>query len=154
MHNPELLILDEPFSGLDPVNTHIIKKVLNMLVKNGCYIILSAHQMSIVEEFCENILLLDKGIPVLQGNLSDIKQSYSNQHVLIKTNYDITNLLPSGITVVEKISDSYTLKFSNIEEANSLLRDLLNKNIPINKFEILEPSLEEIFVKRLTIKSQ
>jgi len=149
VHNPELLLLDEPFSGLDPVNTHIIKKVLNMLVKNGCYIILSAHQMHIVEEFCEDILILDKGNAVLQGKLPEIKHSYDKHHALIKTTTDISNLLQSDIKIEQQISNSYKLKFSNIQEINALLGTLLAENVYISKFEILEPSLEEIFVEKV-----
>lgn len=142
-------MLDEPFSGLDPVNAHIIKKVLQMLVNNGTYIIMSAHQMYIIEEFCQDILILDKGYSVLRGNLDEIKNSYRNQHAIIRTYADISNLIPAHITVSERTSDTYKINFSHIDEANSLLGILLNNNIQIEKFEIIKPSLEEIFVEKV-----
>ena len=76
IHNPELVVLDEPFSGLDPVNTEILKNIIIDLVKNGKYVIMSAHQMATIEEFCSDILILNKGKTVLQGNLKQIKETY------------------------------------------------------------------------------
>ena len=81
IHNPELVVLDEPFSGLDPVNTEIIKNIIIDLVKNGKYVIMSAHQMSTIEEFCSDILILNKGKTVLKGNLKEIKNSYPANRV-------------------------------------------------------------------------
>ena len=76
IHNPELLVLDEPFSGLDPVNTELLKNIIINLVKEGKYIIMSAHQMSTIEEFCSDILILNKGKTVLKGNLKEIKDNF------------------------------------------------------------------------------
>ena len=89
IHNPELLVLDEPFSGLDPVNTELLKNIIINLVKEGKYIIMSAHQMSTIEEFCSDILILNKGKTVLKGNLKEIKDTYPANRVQIETNENI-----------------------------------------------------------------
>ena len=93
IHNPELVVLDEPFSGLDPVNTEILKNIIIDLIKNGKYIIMSAHQMATIEEFCSDILILNKGKTVLQGNLKQIKESYAANRVEIHVNEDIKNYI-------------------------------------------------------------
>ena len=89
IHNPELVVLDEPFSGLDPVNTEILKNIIIDLIKNGKYIIMSAHQMSTIEEFCSDILILNKGKTVIKGNLKEIKDTYPANRVQIETNENI-----------------------------------------------------------------
>ena len=89
IHNPELLVLDEPFSGLDPVNTELLKNIIINLVKEGKYIIMSAHQMSTIEEFCSDILILNKGKTVIKGNLKEIKDTYPANRVQIETNENI-----------------------------------------------------------------
>ena len=91
IHNPDLVVLDEPFSGLDPVNTDIIKSIIIDLVRQGKFIIMSAHQMATIEEFCTNILILNRGKTVLQGNLKDIKSTYPAilaARILCKENRD------------------------------------------------------------------
>ena len=93
IHNPELIVLDEPFSGLDPVNTEIIKNIIIDLVKEGKYVIMSAHQMATIEEFCSDILILDKGKTVLQGNLKNIRKSYPANRIKVETNTDITKYI-------------------------------------------------------------
>ena len=84
IHDPELVVLDEPFSGLDPVNTEILKNIIINLIKNGKYIIMSAHQMATIEEFCSDILILNKGKTVLQGNLKEIKEKYPNVETFLE----------------------------------------------------------------------
>ena len=93
IHNPELVVLDEPFSGLDPVNTEIIKNIIIDLVRDGKYVIMSAHQMTTIEEFCSDILILNKGKTVLQGNLKDIRNSYPANRLIVETNKDISKYL-------------------------------------------------------------
>ena len=89
IHNPELVVLDEPFSGLDPVNTEILKNIIIDLVKKGKYVIMSAHQMATIEEFCTDILILNKGKTVLKGNLKEIKEKYPANRVIIDANQNI-----------------------------------------------------------------
>ena len=101
IHDPELVVLDEPFSGLDPVNTEIIKNVIIDLVKAGKYVIMSAHQMVTIEEFCSDILILNKGKTVLQGNLQDIKDTYPANRVLVNCNADIKDLVKKQKLTIE-----------------------------------------------------
>jgi len=149
IHNPELLILDEPFSGLDPVNTKIIKKALHTLVESGTYIVLSAHQMPIIEEFCQDILILDRGITILTGNLNEIKNTYQQNNVLLNTNAEIDMFVSEGIEIIEKSGMNYTLKVPSKIIANDFLKKLLDNNIHVEKFEISYPSLEDIFVEKV-----
>ena len=150
LHSPELLILDEPFSGLDPVNTRIIKDALSELVENGTYIVLSAHQMSIIEEFCEDILILDRGITILTGNLTEIKNTYGKSNILIHANSEIEPFLDENIEIIGKNDTRYLLKSLSGENiSNNLLKQLLNNNIVIDKFEVSHPSLEDIFIEKV-----
>jgi len=149
IHHPELLILDEPFSGLDPINTQIIRNVFHELIDNGSYIILSSHQMYIVEEFCQNILILNKGNTVLTGNLSDIKRTYKKNGLILQTDSEIEKLLPKDIEIVGKNENFYSLRFSHTINTDELLKKLLDNNIHIEKFEFRYPSLEEIFIEKV-----
>ena len=83
LHNPDLIVLDEPFSGLDPVNTEILSNVMKELIKEGKYIIMSSHQMNSIEEFCTDLVILNKGKTVLKGNLKEIKNSYNSSKILL-----------------------------------------------------------------------
>lgn len=147
VNNPDILFLDEPFAGLDPVNTQVIKKAISRLVKNGTYVILSTHQMPVVEEYCTDILLINKGLNILSGNLLDIKKSFGNNNVFIKSKQDITNLLPNNSHIINKTVDSVELLLEG--SPNNLLKKLVENNIEIEKFEIKVPSLQEIFIKKV-----
>ena len=103
IHNPELVVLDEPFSGLDPVNTEILKNIIINLVKQGKYIIMSAHQMATIEEFCSDILILNRGKTVLQGNLKQIKETYPESRVEIDVDTDITSYIKEMNLEIENI---------------------------------------------------
>lgn len=149
IHNPELLVLDEPFSGLDPVNTQIIKGVIEELISKGTYIILSSHQMSVVEEYCRDILILNKGKTVVKGNLADIKKSYGKTNLLVKTYDDISKILPKGIEIIDKNVNSYEFKITNQDMPKEFLKALVENNINIDKFEVKEPSLHEIFIDKV-----
>lgn len=152
INDPQLLIVDEPFSGLDPVNTEIIKEVLEDFIKKGTYIILSTHQMHTVEEFCKDILILDKGKTILQGDLREIKNNFGKSNFIIKTPNDITNLIPKDMVLLNKTVDTYEFKTSSEMQASNFLQILLKNNICIDKFEKKEPSLQEIFIKKVGAK--
>ena len=150
IHDPELVILDEPFSGLDPVNTEILKNIIISLVKNGKYVIMSAHQMSTIEEFCSNILILNKGKTVLQGNLRQIKETYPANRVQINTNKNIEKeIKEAGLTIEHEKNYEYTIKLDNEEKANELLKKLINEDIKIDHFEIMKPTLNDIFIEKV-----
>ena len=150
MHNPELIVLDEPFSGLDPVNTELLKNIIIDLVKEGRYVIMSAHQMSTIEEFCSDILILNKGKTVLQGNLREIKDQYPANRVQIETNESITeNIAKLGLEIENEKNNEYTIKIDNEEQAHNLLNELVKDRKTINKFEITKPTLNDIFIEKV-----
>ena len=150
VHNPDLIVLDEPFSGLDPVNTELIRNIILELIEKQKYIIMSAHQMSVVEEFCTNILILNKGKTVLQGNLTEIKNTYPANKVLIITKENIENKIKeANLSILLKKENEYEVKIDNEEQAYNLLNSLVNSNIKIEKFEIKKPSLHDIFIEKV-----
>ena len=150
IHNPELVVLDEPFSGLDPVNTELLKNIIIDLVKEEKYVIMSAHQMSTIEEFCSDILILNKGKTVLQGNLREIKDQYPANRVQIETNESITeNIAKLGLEIENEKNNEYTVKIDNEEQAHNLLNELVKDRKTINKFEITKPTLNDIFIEKV-----
>lgn len=150
IHNPELVVLDEPFSGLDPVNTELLKNIIIDLVKEEKYVIMSAHQMSTIEEFCSDILILNKGKTVLQGNLREIKDQYPANRVQIETKESITeNIAKLGLEIENEKNNEYTIKIDNEEQAHNLLNELVKDRKTINKFEITKPTLNDIFIEKV-----
>ncbi len=151
LHNPDLVVLDEPFSGLDPVNTELIKNIIIDLVRDGKYIIMSAHQMSTIEEFCQDILILNRGRTVLQGNLQEIKADYPATRVQVDTTKDIDKYLKE-LEVENEKNFQYTIKITNESQAENLLKQLVSDNIPILKFEIMKPTLNDIFIEKVGVR--
>lgn len=150
MHNPELVVLDEPFSGLDPVNTDLLKNIILELVDEGKYIVMSSHQMNSVEEFCQDVVILNKGKTVLKGNLNKIKDSYKVNKIEIDTKLDISQLIKDkGLEIKEQTDRKYIVAIKNEEQANELLEEIVNRKIPINKFELIRPTLHEIFIEKV-----
>ncbi len=150
IHNPELVVLDEPFSGLDPVNTEILKNIIINLVKNGKYVIMSAHQMPTIEEFCSDILILNKGKTVLQGNLKEIKKQYPSNRVKINVDNDIkTYIKEFDLEIENEANNNYMLKITDEEQAHKLLNKIINVGIKVDKFEIMKPTLNDIFIEKV-----
>lgn len=150
IHDPELIVLDEPFSGLDPVNTELLKNIIIDLVKQGKYIIMSAHQMHTIEEFCSDILILNKGKTVLQGNLKEIKDTYPANRLIVEANSNIDSYIAeSNLTIENNVNNVYTIIINNEEDARALLTKLVKSNVEINKFEIMKPTLNDIFVEKV-----
>ena len=150
VHDPDLVVLDEPFSGLDPVNTELIRNIILELIEKQKYIIMSAHQMSVVEEFCTNILILNKGKTVLQGNLTEIKNTYPANKVLIIPKENIEDKIKeASLSILLKKENEYEVKIDDEEQAYNLLNSLVNSNIKIEKFEIKKPSLHDIFIEKV-----
>ena len=150
LSNPDLIVLDEPFSGLDPVNTDILKDVVREQIANGKYIIMSSHQMEVVEEFCTDITILSRAKAVVSGNLNEIKKSYGRVNLYIKTEVDITDYInKAGVELVNEKDKEYTCKVTGDEQANALLRTLIDNNITVIRFDLSELSLHEIFVKEV-----
>ena len=155
IHNPDLIVLDEPFSGLDPVNSKLIKEVILNLVKQGKYIIMSAHEMYTIEEFCTDLIILNKGKTVLQGNLKEIRNSYPINKLFIETNEDIKKYLNKyKLTINSCHENIYEVAITSEEAAYKLLENLVDNKIKIIKFELERPSLNEIFIEKVGDKNE
>ena len=150
IHNPELIVLDEPFSGLDPVNTEILKNVIIDLVKQGKYIIMSSHQMASIEEFCTDILILNKGKTVLKGNLKEIKESYKANRLELITDKNVDETIKEFNMDIEfSKNNEYSIKIDSEEKAHELLQRLVDNKVQISKFEIKKPTLNDIFIEKV-----
>lgn len=149
LHDPDLIVLDEPFSGLDPVNTEILSKIMKDLVKSGKYIIMSSHQMSVIEEFCSDLVILNRGKTVLSGNLKEIKDSYETNKVLIETTDEIDGILKKlKVDVLDKNDDEYLVS-ADADNRRELLKELVKNNIDVKTFKMIKPTLHEIFIEKV-----
>ncbi len=147
---PEFLILDEPLSGLDPVNTDLFKGIIREEIAKNKYLIMSSHQMPTIEEFCSDITIMNRGQAVLQGNLNEIKKSYGRVNLFVKSDSEIAPYIQKfGIQVVEKLPSEYHLKVTDERQAREFLANMMQENVPLVKFELREPSLHEIFVEKV-----
>ena len=150
LNDPELIVLDEPFSGLDPVNTELLKEVILELVEKGKYIVMSSHQMTSIEEFCSDVVIINKGKTVLKGNLKEIKDAYKANRLIINTKQDITaEVKELNLNIEKNIDNNYEIKIENEEIAHTLLKNLVNRNIEIDKFELKKPTLNDIFIEKV-----
>ncbi len=150
LSDPDILILDEPLSGLDPVNADLFKSIIREEMDQGKYMIMSSHQMATIEEFCEDITILNKGKVVLQGNLNKIKKEYGRVKLFVKCDEDISDILDEmEIHAEEKTAEGYYIKVKEEKEARALLSELMRREIPVVHFELREPSLHEIFVEKV-----
>lgn len=150
LNDPELIVLDEPFSGLDPVNTELLKEVILELVEKGKYIVMSSHQMTSIEEFCSDVVIINKGKTVLKGNLKEIKDTYKANRLIINTKQDITaEVKELNLNIEKNIDNNYEIKIENEEIAHTLLKNLVNKNIEIDRFELKKPTLNDIFIEKV-----
>jgi ABC-2 type transport system ATP-binding protein len=150
LHKPKLLILDEPFSGLDPVNANLIKDEIYELHKQGTSIIFSTHRMEQVEEICDQIVLINKGQNVLQGGVGDIKQQFKENLFRVDFSGDLPTDALGQLTLVEQAPQYFTAKLSDTQDSNSLLRHLIDANVRLTAFNEILPSLNEIFIKTVS----
>jgi ABC-2 type transport system ATP-binding protein len=150
MHDPELIILDEPFSGLDPVNTNILKDIILEFHRKGHTIIFSTHMMEQVERLCQEICLIDKGRILLEGSLSEIKRSYGHNTVTIRFEGDGAFL--QKMPEVEHANDSGQEMFLRLKDGTdpSTILKRAAERLSIQKFEVSEPSIHDIFVEQVT----
>lgn len=150
LSEPELVVLDEPLSGLDPVNADLFKSIIRELMEKQVYLIMSSHQMETIEEFCSDITILNRGNAVLQGNLNEIKKSYGRINMIVKCEGDIEGLIRTfELNVLKRTPDGYHLRVSGEEQAMGFLAALVKEKIPVVRFELREPSLHEIFVEKV-----
>lgn len=148
INDPKLLILDEPFTGLDPINVELFKNYIRKLQKKGCSIIFSSHQMEHIEEFCEKLVILVKGKSILEGYIKDIKKDYRKKNIFIKGDIDIEEIKKvSGVIDVIKNIDDYTVKIESDEVVPKVFKKISKCNI--TKFLVEEASLNEIFIAKV-----
>ena len=148
--DPELIVLDEPLSGLDPVNSDLFKSIIREEISKGKFMIMSSHQMATIEEFCEDITILKRGKAVLKGNLNEIKKSYGRVNMLVKCEGDIQPFIDKmNLFVLNHTPDGYHIKVDGEEAATAFLQQIMEAKIPVIKFELREPSLHEIFVEKV-----
>ena len=148
INDPILLILDEPFTGLDPINVEMFKKYIRKLQKNGCSIIFSSHQMEHIEEFCEKLIILVKGKSILDGYVKDIKQAYKKKNIIIAGNIDDKEIKKiDGVINVEKRNDEYLVKIENKDVVSKVFKTI--SKYDVNKFIVEEATLNEIFIAKV-----
>lgn len=149
IHDPDILILDEAFSGLDPVNVELLKSTVLELRDQGKTILFSSHRMEHVEELCQNICILDRSNTVLQGNLKQIKSSFPKERVLLETDKEVHGLERiTGVTSVKQRENGYELRISHVDAAQHILK-AAQEQAMVSRFQIMEPTLNEIFIKKV-----
>jgi len=147
LHEPKLIILDEPFSGLDPVNANLIKDEIFNLAQKGSTIIFSTHRMEQVEEICDHIVLVNKGKKILDGTVSDIKNQFKENIFQLGARTDAHHLMTYIFEVIKHQPDKLLLKLQHDSTPNDVLRFFINQDIPVRSFNEVLPSLNEIFIK-------
>jgi ABC-2 type transport system ATP-binding protein len=147
MHQPKLLILDEPFSGLDPINANLIKEEIFELKRQGTSIILSTHRMEQVEEICERIVLINKGRNVLEGSVHGIKEQFKEHRFRIRYKGELPGPLPPDIRLVSRQGQEVIIQVSEDKDSNHYLDSLIRAGVFIQSFEEILPTVNEIFIK-------
>lgn len=151
VHEPDLIIIDEPFSALDPVNTQMVKDLFREERSKGKTIVMCTHQMRQVEELCDRLVLINSGKTVLYGNLAEIQKNYTGQAVTVRTQQQLPSLL-NHVTRIENENyhGLYTLHLADGYAPQELLKTLVEKQIILEQFEIATPTLDEIFIQVVT----
>ncbi len=149
LHKPKLLILDEPFSGLDPINVEMFKKVILRLKSENTIIIFSSHMMEHIEYFCDSLVILVNGSAVLEGKLSKIKKDYRKKNIKVIGDIDVDTISKiKGVVSVDKKREEYTIKIEDESIVDSVFKKI-SKCENVNKFVVEEPTLNEIFVSKV-----
>jgi len=145
IHEPDLIILDEPFAGLDPVNTQLLKDLIRELRSNGKTIIMSTHRMNDIEELSDRLLMINKGRTVLYGDLTEIKSKYRNNSVVVESPGELGEI--EGVIEQRRHNRSMELVLDDKITPQMILEQLVKKGVAVNRFELSTPSLNEIFIK-------
>ena len=153
IHKPKLLILDEPFSGLDPINVEMLKKAIIELQETGCSIIFSSHQMEQIEDFCEKLVILSHGKVVVAGYLKDIKNEYRKKNILLRgDNLPLDKIRKlKGVISLEEHRGEYLVKIESLDIADSIFK--IVKDYNITKYDVTEPTLNEIFIEKVGVNN-
>ena len=147
LHEPSLIILDEPFSGLDPVNANLIKEEIFQLARKGSSIIFSTHRMEQVEEICDHIILMNKGKKILDGTVKEIRQQFKENLFSLTIDQLVEDPVPASFEVMSQKDHTLIVKISQGATSNDVLRFYLQKDILITSFYELLPSMNEIFIR-------
>ncbi len=147
LHEPKLIILDEPFSGLDPVNANLIKDEIFNLAKNGSTIIFSTHRMEQVEEICDHIVLVNKGAKILDGSITDIKNRFKQNIYRLGATTSSDQIMPSSFEVIKHHPNELLLKILSDSNTNDVLKFFIGNDIAVHSFNEVLPTLTEIFIK-------
>jgi ABC-2 type transport system ATP-binding protein len=151
LHDPDLLILDEPFSGLDPVNVELLKEIVLELKAAGKTIIFSTHQMEVAERICDDICLINRSRKVLDGPIREVKKGFGRNAVALRIEGDDGVLNdPALVSKIERHADEVEVLLAEGASAQTLLRRLIESGATIGKFEMIEPSLNDIFIAKVT----
>ena len=151
LHKPTLVILDEPFTGLDPVNAAVIKDVMLELRSQGATIILSTHRMDQVEQMCDSICLMNKGQKLLDGDLKAIKKSYGNNTVRMEFVGDPAFLqLPEVVERINSYGEMVDITLRQGADAQQILKSAVERGIQVRRFELMEPPLNDIFIQKVS----
>ena len=148
IHRPELIIIDEPFTSLDPINTQMVKDLIRELRDGGTTIIMSTHQMHQVDELCDRILLVDEGQDLLYGDLTDIRRQYSGHAVLVRVAGELPDL--AGVESVTPHNNAVKLTLEDGTNPQDVLAALVAQNVSLERFEIAIPTVDEIFIRVVT----
>jgi ABC-2 type transport system ATP-binding protein len=148
LHQPELIIVDEPFAGLDPVNTQLVKDVLNELCRQGTAILMSTHQMNQVEALCSRIVLINKGRNVLYGRLDEIRRRYAGDALLVQIDGELPLL--HGVERVVPHNSAVKVMLAPRVKPQQILEQLVAARAPVVQFEVAMPTLDEIFIRSVS----
>ncbi|RLQ97308.1 ABC transporter ATP-binding protein [Falsibacillus albus] len=149
LHKPKLLILDEPFSGLDPVNVEQLKEAVIDIKNSGSTIVFSSHRMEHVEELCQNLCIMHRGKPVVHGGLKEIKRDFGKKNVSVHADFDLSHLKEiKGVLKWKPTAEGAVLQVDDEKTSESVLNELIGKGF-IRKFELEEPSLNDIFIEKV-----
>ncbi|TCT23650.1 ABC-2 type transport system ATP-binding protein [Melghiribacillus thermohalophilus] len=149
IHKPKLLILDEPFSGLDPVNVEMLKNAVLEMKERGTTIVFSSHRMEHVEELCEHLCILQQGKPVVHGSLKQIKRDFGKKNVIVHADFDVAFLqdIP-GVTRFRKVPEGCELQVENEGVSQTIFKEISGKGF-VRTFDLEEPSLNDIFIEKV-----
>ena len=147
LHEPKLIILDEPFSGLDPVNANLIKEEIFNLAQKGSTVIFSTHRMEQVEEICDHIVLVNKGQKILDGTVTEIKNQFKENIFQVGAQTNAHNLMTYIFEVIKHQPEKLLIKLQHDSTTNDVLKFFIDQNIAINSFNEVLPSLNDIFIK-------
>jgi ABC-2 type transport system ATP-binding protein len=149
LHNPELLILDEPFSGLDPINSKLIEDEIYQLSRKGVTIIFSTHRMEQVEEICDDIVLINKGRKILEGSIKELKQRFKENKFRVSYNGEVQSDVLDKLNVFSRSKGELQVKYNEEHHGNDLLKLLVEQQVEVTSFNEILPTINEIFIRQV-----